>query len=264
MQTINSSLDVAISLHSKLVRTLPFTNYNLYCRRVHKSSYSAQQKWDLLLSWDLKPQEYENPTLFGADWQCKHYLSKLSIGGVPTNNEKEVAYAKFLKAEDICSNLNSFRTTSVRPTGMMAMLPGIQRIVQSVLGSVNDFIEWVEKIETPPDYMSLDRFSDSYGRVEPEYTSLSPKFGPGISVGCDGRKLTSFSEKLVSGTVTSQCAYLANWVSGIWDLPNCTIVQGSTLTFVPKRVGEARTICYEPSMNMLIQKLLGQLSLIHI
>lgn len=257
MQDINSSLDVAIALHSKLVKNLPFTNYNLYCRKIHKSSYSSSEKWGLILNWDLNPNEYENPTLFGADWQCKHYLSKLTIGGVPTANEKEVAYAKFLKAEEICSNFNTYRTTSVRPKGLQVMLPEVQRIVASVLGPVKDFFEWVEKIETPSDYLKCDRFSDFYGKVDPVNHQLSPEFGPGASVGRDGN-LSSFSEKLVCGTVTSQCAYLANWVSGIWNLPNCTIVQGSTLTFVPKRVGEARTICYEPSMNMLIQKLLGQ------
>lgn len=257
MNNINVSLNYAMALHSKLARTLPMTNYNLYCRRVHKcSSYSASEKWRMILQWDINPTDYSNPTLFGADYQLKNLAAKLSFGGVPTDEDKDFAYAKFQSAETRCESFNEMLTTGVRPRGLQELLPEIQRIVTSVLGPIGDFFNWVESSPACAHHSLSDQFTLAHGRVDAVTSGFDPKFGPGVSVGRDF-KLQSLSEKLVYGTVTAQCAYLANWISGIWRVPTPTIVEGSVLTFVPKRVGEARTICYEPSMNMLIQKLLG-------
>lgn len=93
--------------------------------------------------------------------------------------------------------------------------------------------------------------------------------GPGSSVGVDG---TSYYEKVALGrpTCTSKVLYeyysygaspfsLESEVEGTREYiyGEVNVVQGSNMSFAPKKREIARVICTEPSVNMLLQKGLG-------
>nr|UUW21372.1 MAG: RNA replicase beta chain [Sanya fiers-like virus 38] len=259
MENQGDALAYVINIHHRLTKDFPCTPYQQWCELVHGAQLSPIEKWGRILAWDLNPSEYKDPRLFRYDWQLFKLLSKFSPGGEPSEEDKAVAYQKFLSAEDRCASVNEYYATSVS-AGASSMLLGVSNIVQSVLGPVGDFFDWVESQAQPRSTFLADAFSECYGREE-TFDSLTAQFGPGVSVGPGDDKLTSVSEKLLLGTVTADCRYLASWLrtvfSGLPESSASSVVRGSRLTFVVKRVGEARTICYEPSMNMLIQKLIG-------
>ena len=262
MENQDTALAFVINIHQRLSRDFPLTPYNQWCQWVHKQPLSPIQKWDRILSWKLNPAEYSDRRLFRYDWQLYKLLSKLCIGGTPSDVEKSVAYAKFLSAEHRCQLVNEYYSSSSVSKHASSLLMGVSKIVSSVLGPVEEFFNWVEMQATTRGSFVPDLFTECFGREGTERweTSGAP-YGPGISVGPGDDKLSSVSEKLLLGTVTADCRYLASWVRSVFEgIPQSAsmhVVRGSRLTFVVKRVGEARTICYEPSMNMLIQKLIG-------
>lgn len=263
MEHQDAALAFAINIHQRLSRDFPVTPYSNWCNWVHAQSLSPQDKWQRLLKWDLNPLDYVDRKLFRYDWQLYKLLSKLCPGGVPSEHDKAVAYAKFLSAEDRCELVNEFYASSSVTAGANAIMLSVSNIINSVLGPVGNFFNWVESQAPVRSKRCLDRFSTPRGERGLEtWDSLLADFGPGVSVSRDDDKLSSISEKLLLGSVTSSCRYLAAWLSTVFEgLPQSAsrdIVRGSRLTFVVKRVGEARTICYEPSMNMLVQKLIGR------
>lgn len=262
-----------INIHSRMVRDSLFTPYQAWCKFVHSLSCSPEEKWEKLLCWSIDPHDYSNPQVFSSDWQLFKLLSKFSVGGTPTDAEKQKGYQKFVDAERTCELHNEFVTTGSKPA-FHALRHGSARIVAKTLGDVSDFFRYVESSVTERTLTRIVKSCStrlakknicgpgspvsSWVREVFEYSEVVPEFGPGVSVGEKSSKLSGPTQKLLLGTVTRDCAYLGNWISSLFDIPHCKLAEGSVLTFVVKRVGEARTICYEPSMNMVVQKLIGR------
>lgn len=93
--------------------------------------------------------------------------------------------------------------------------------------------------------------------------------GPGASVGVDG---TSYYEKVASSRMTCtdvslyeyysygvSCSRLEADTEGCRSslFGDCEIVEGSKLSFAPKKREISRVICTEPSLNLMLQKGLG-------
>lgn len=259
----SDGLAFAINVHARLVSDFPKTPYQSWCQWVHNNkALSVADKWHRILSWDVNPSDYTNATLFSADWQLWKFLAKFSEGEQPTEDAKLFARQKFLQSEDACRSFNQHRISGELPRGYHLLNDGIRKICDKVLGDVKDFFTFVESMDVSTRTL-LIRTSTEYcrtpGLVVDDDISVVPKFGPGVSVSPfnEGESISSQQQKLIHGSVTASCAYLANWLSSIWHIPNAHIVAGDVLTYVLKQVGEARTICFGPSMNMLVQKLIG-------
>jgi len=262
MKSINDSIAFVINVHKRLIREFPMTPYICWCQRVHSLKISPLQKWEYILQWDLNPSEYDNPTLFRYDWQAFKFLSKFCPGGKPSEQDTDVAYRKFRSAEGRCARVNRFLNRGNLPSGVAELLHNAKNIFSSVIGTTDEFLSWIAiNVRNDGLTLSFDRFSDRYGRVSTSSDSLCPQFGPGISVGSSANdKLKTVGEKIVLGTCTAGARRWVEAMREVWPglFPVPRIVRGSVLTFVPKRVGEARTIKYAPSMNMALQKLVGQ------
>lgn len=258
METIHTSVAEAVNIHSRLTRSSLFTPYQAYCHHVHKLKVSPHEKWELLQSWVVDPSNYGNPTVFQSDWQLNKLLSKLSPGGVPGEAEIAKAYQKFQMAEARCAAVNAhFDEVFSRPKPAR-ILRRARNIIKRSLGPIDEFFRHEAKTAAGIATQPVGRSSAFYDHGDFSVRSpKAPEFGPGISVGRNS-KLRTPSEKIVLGTCTPRAAYVVNAYSATYKLDHPSLVEGSVLTFVPKRVGEARTICYEPSMNMMVQKQVGR------
>lgn len=132
---------------------------------------------------------------------------------------------------------------------------------------------WSLKLDTMHDEYLIGEFGNELYRVFNEcyiddltYLGQLGNVGPGASVGVDG---CDFYTKLFSSTLTSTSASLVRayrcaiasqptWataeVQRTADKGSESLVQGSKLSFVPKRNDISRVICVEPSVNMFLQK----------
>lgn len=254
------ALALLINAHKRLAQEFPKTNYCIWCNSVHTSkTLTPQEKFDRILSWKINPDEYVSPTLFASDWQLFKFLSKVQLTDKIPESYIRLAEAKFTDAESRCQQVNGFYSQRVLPRGVSQLLEDVKRYVSYVLGDISEFFQFVESLaSSDPTVTRLRDQFDRYGRQYDVTFDGNPQFGPGVSVSAEGSSLSSLGEKLLCGTVTARCAYIGNWLSRLWHLPHCRVVTGSVLTYVPKKVGEARAICYEPSMNMLVQKLIGR------
>lgn len=160
----------------------------------------------------------------------------------------DVALAKFLAANSHCENFSSIDTSDM--TDIQAICLGTFKAV------FNDFF-FERRDETY--WLTLDGIM----------SNIAP--GPGASVGVKG---TSFYEKIVAGPLTGTRKSLFSLYKRetskytLWDeaekirsnhFGDFVQVPGSRLSFVPKSQEVSRTICTEPSLNMLIQKGIGKL-----
>lgn len=265
---LGSDLAFVINVHERLVRDFPITPYQQWCSWVHQSSYAPKVKWERLLSWDLNPQDYANPTIFAHDYQLRSFLTKFSSEEYSDDIGMEKAYRKFLDSEIRCSHVNDLLTSRIRPSGLNQLLELAKKIVADCLGDVTDMFGYFSDTldrDPAPRYVSLssgdpffDHLEQSHGWAFPEDHPEGFTFGPGVSVGDNSGSLSSIVEKLECSTVTANCWGFIAPVMRRLRHPRPSLVQGSKLTFVPKKVGEMRAICYEPSMNMLVQKWVGK------
>lgn len=114
----------------------------------------------------------------------------------------------------------------------------------------------------------FDRKDETYW-LDPDIISSGIAVGPGASVGVKG---TSFYEKVVAGTLTGTRKSLFSLYKRetakytLWKeaeeirsshFGDFVQVPGSRLAFVPKSTEVSRTICIEPSLNMMFQKGIG-------
>lgn len=113
---------------------------------------------------------------------------------------------------------------------------------------------------------TLWKMLDGINRINPEEVISQMKIGPGASVGVVGGTLI---EKLTTGGLTTTDLRLYQlWMAGNQsfgyiracesireqDFGPCKVVDGSTLTYVPKNRDISRTICTEPLLNMMFQQ----------
>lgn len=258
--TLGSDLAFVINVHERLVRDFPLTPYNIWCRRVHESHKPAKEKWADLLAWELNPREYKNPTLFAADHQLRCLLGKFSAEGEEDESGKETAYRKFLESERRCGAVNEMLASRIRPSGVNQILEYSKKIVADCLRPVEEFFEWFSTHLDAKDSSGSTLFELAELEKQGLLADLPPgaEFGPGVSVSGKGSSLNSVVQKLELGTVTPECWALMRSVLSALNLPRPTLVKGSVLVFVPKKVGEMRSICFEPSVNMLVQKIVGK------
>lgn len=260
MENHSSALSFAISVHERLTRDSYYTVYQSWCARVHSMPLAPSVKWEYLLSWKIDPSDYDNPTVFASDWQLFKLLSKLCIGNSPAQADKDVALAKFLNSEHRCSLVNDHFLLNRGSSFEFNLSKRINSIVNYVLGDPSDFALWVESSSVPEEVLGYQGLNSLSRELPVGFRcSLEPEFGPGTSVGRTSRGTGSLIEK-TQGTITRDCLWLFDWIKTIWEgFRPCdpVICSSSVLTYVAKRVGEARTICYEPSLNMLVQKLIG-------
>jgi hypothetical protein len=254
---LGSDLAFVINVHERLSRDLPLTPYNMWCRRVHSLTLAPKEKWEYLLSWDLSPSDYENPTLFASDYQLRSLLSKYSTAEINDSDSQSVAYRKFLDSEVTCAAVNDLLSTRIRPSGLNQLLELAKKIVADCLGNVDEFFGAYSTTlhsKTPSDVFSnIDDLLEWSGRIPDGL-----EFGPGVSVSKQGPALRSTIEKVELGTVTPNCWAKFRPLYDELVLPRPSLVKGSKLAFVPKKVGEMRAICIEPSVNMLLQKPIGR------
>lgn len=230
-----SDVAFVINIHDRLVRDFPVTPYSQWCRWVHNQSFSPLEKWSRILSWDLSPSEYSNPTLFAADYQLRSLLSKFSTEEVSDENGMLKAHRKFLDSEQQCRHVNDQLSTRIRPSGQNQLLELAKKIVADCLGDVKEFFDifddhWLAPLPDNPS-VSFDG--------ESRDVSLNPpglNFGPGVSVSERGSSLRSHIEKLELATVTSNCwAFIKPIIAAMGLDVRPTLVGGSKLTFVPKK-----------------------------
>lgn len=252
-----SDIAFVINIHDRLVREFPSTPYNQWCRWVHSQRLQPVEKWERILSWDLVPSDYTNPTLFAADYQLRSLLSKFSTDELSDELGQAKAHRKFLDSELRCSAINDQLSTRIRPSGQNQLLELAKKIVADCLGDIKDYFNVFDEhwLAPLPDNPSCSFDGESRD------ASLNPSglnFGPGVSVSARGPSLKSHIEKLELATVTRNCwCFIRPILKAAQIDVRPTIVGGSNLTFVPKKVGEMRAICFEPSMNMLFQKPIG-------
>lgn len=257
MESIQTAVASAVNTHSRLTRSSLFTPYQAYCFHVHKLTTDPITKWGLLQQWNVDPQDYDNPTIFSSDWQLSKLLSKFSPGETVGETEENAAYRKFQMAESRCEAVNEHFDEVFRRPKANRILRRARNIISSSLGPIKDF--FIQEVQAAS-YREVEKGSSEY-RDRPSNhqhkTPEAPCFGPGVSVGACDTKLRTPSEKIVLGTCTPRSAYVIADYGRAYKIAPPTLVAGSVLTFVPKRVGEARTICFEPSMNMVVQKRVG-------
>ena len=248
MNTSSRNLAFVINIHEKLVRDFPHTNYRNWCAWVHRQNLSPREKWERILSWTICPSDYESPTLFRYDWQLFKLLSKF-VDNELSAKDKDVAYVKFLQAEDRCSKVN--KQGVIHNSWSAAIMHRASQTVSHILGDLSPLLERFQSSATGA--RRCDNEDNSVNSRYPDKT----RFGPGVSVGLTS-PLKTLGEKVCCSTSTSSHSLFNEWYQHHWHFGDIDIVNGSCLTFVPKRVGEARTICYEPCMNMRSQLMVGQ------
>jgi len=183
----------------------------------------------------VNPKGYDDWRDFYCDYQASCLLKKFPKLNLEINTP-EVALEKFRATELACSKVNTaFRNvlTSFSVSDWF-LLCKARSYIAKVLG---DF-SWNSAIQ----------YCD---------------FGPGASVGIP-RKSSHQCEKIgnLNPTVTRECSVLAR-TYGDFDphmrdhITNLKVVEGSTVTTVPKDARSDRVIAIEPLWNMFFQKGIG-------
>ena len=188
-----------------------------------------------LVEMSIKPEDYVDPRRFFLDYQSVKLLSKYPYldTGIDT---KQVAFGKFVDAEDLCRKTNTrFR---LRDDGYL-----FNSRVERVLSNASR------------------KISHILGRV-PTLAEMDFSFGPGAAYGVRGE--TSVYNKVSSAL---ECTYVfadklqefleefPGWFpEGFHDV---VLLPGSQLAFVAKDAKTDRPICIEPLLNGLYQKGVG-------
>lgn len=188
-----------------------------------------------LESVTVNPKGYDDWREFFCDYQASCLLKKFPRLNLEINTP-EVALKKFRATELACSMVNTaFRNVLTSfPVSEWVLLCKARSFIAKVLG---DF-SWNTAIQ----------YCD---------------FGPGASVGIP-RKSSHQCEKIgnLNPTVTRECSALvlayADYDPHMRDhIANLKIVEGSTVTTVPKDARSDRVIAIEPLWNMFFQKGIG-------
>lgn len=219
------------------------TPVSLACYLLLKSKEYVQ-----LIEKRVNPLQYTSASSFKRDYQAVSYLSKFP--DFPTGIDKDaVALGKFLEAESICRQTN--RRLKERASGVFSTPD-----VESVL------------------FLAQRKIAHILGRWRPSYL-LDGGFGPGVTSSCRGSK-TGISEKFSSELDATRDAlkYLKPLIgcTPLWSkalanvepfgpdfsvLIQPTIVDADRITFVPKNAKTNRTITVAATLNMFLQKAVG-------
>jgi len=184
---------------------------------------------------------------------AKAFLKKFQDRPLP--GADRVALDKFLQINERCKNYK-FPGTKWSDTSCLE-----QEYVNQLLGELRS---------------SLWKFYDSMPSVTFGSILERGRTGPGASLGAIG---TDFYSKMFCSTLTTTRESLHRvfqlYINSMprWQSANemrkslcedVLIIEGNRLSFVPKTVDVSRTICTEPSINMVFQLGLGELIADHL
>lgn len=262
-------LTVAINVHRRLVEDFPSTPYIIWCRHIHKAAYAYEEKLDLLLTWVFDPREYTDPLLFQYDYYAYNLLRKYLPDGELSPSMEQAAMATFMHAEETCARVNrDFFRCGELPADYPT-LDRARKIIERILGPIADLFTyidarlsgntsheatlpkvWSQILENQEEWLEVWQSSVCAPQV--------PRFGPGASVNVTGESGTRSSrEKVLFPTYTKNLERYVPYLLERLNLGEATVVKGSVACVVAKNRNTGRTICYEPSLNMLIQLMVG-------
>ncbi|UUW21382.1 MAG: RNA replicase beta chain [Sanya fiers-like virus 41] len=200
-----------------------------------------------LVGISLSPLSYADAESFKRDYAAVKFLSKCR--GLNTGiNTKEVALAGARLAEEYCKETNerikSYRSGAVKHP-LSSLLFEAKRFVADILGPLPDVFEdvgwtpgrtssaWGDHLSYADKYSATPHVTDKARRHALRLLRDSPQWA-GQLLGADG-------------PVTPL---------GLATFEACT-VRGNNLFVVPKNAKTDRVICYEPHMNIRLQRAVG-------
>lgn len=190
-----------------------------------------------------RPDPYS--TTFADDYLVTNMMRKNEGLPLRSHDRKEVAFKKWLDAEDACRRTNSI-FSKIRDGYLLdehaKFMPALKRaraFVRSILGSLNQRV--------------LDEIEAGF------------RYGPGSSSACTGKNVI-LSRKVISDlemtprlSAFKQSLNPFGWSGALYDPKReLKIVYGSKLTFVPKDAVTDRPICIEPHINQYVQLGIGR------
>lgn len=201
-----------------------------------------------LVNKEVSPLWYNDSFAFRDDYLATSYLRKFGDFNIPQIRRSEVAWQKFLDAEESCKQTN-------------------RRFKQLESGSFSD--PEVESIL----FLAQSKISHILGPIRVSCL-LDSGFGPGVTSSCVGDR-TGLAEKFKSelNATRDSLKYVKPLLglSPLWskslhntepfepdycDLP-VKVVNYSKIAFVPKDAKTDRTIGIEPHLNIYLQKGIG-------
>lgn len=262
-------LTVAINVHRRLVEDFPSTPYILWCRHIHEAAYTYEEKLDLLLSWVLDPREYTNSLLFQYDYYAYNLLRKYLPDGELSPSMEQAAMATFTHAEEVCARVNQEFFRCGELPADYPTLDRARKIIERILGPIADLFTYVDarlsgtatnEAKLPEVWSQILKNQEEWLEVWQSTVCAprNPMFGPGASVNVTGEAGTRSSrEKVLFPTYTKGLEHYVPYLLERLHLGEGTLVKGSVACVVAKNRDTGRTICYEPSLNMLIQLMVG-------
>lgn len=206
--------------------------------------FRAGQHADIV-KMGVNPHDYECPTSFRNDYAAAKFLSKCAdlATGIDTRG---VALQGAQDAEDLCRQTN-LRLRQSRVKGVNPSIDSLLFRAKSIISSILD-------------------------GVEPQISD-DPGWSPGRSTSASGQELAAVYKYAAYPDSTASCVDLAvrlinsspHWGQAALAADGPTsimprgirVVEGNVMMFVPKNAKTDRVICYEPHMNIRLQRIVG-------
>lgn len=196
-----------------------------------------------LMQIKIDPRKYSSPDEYLIDAQVVSLLRKLECK-IPGLDPKKEALAKFLEAEDQCSQANvrirASRSSSFEGPCFSDVFHVAREFVISVIGLEPNPEEWLSR----------------------------SRFGPGSTTANSGVAITEYDKLLTTPDSTHEVEWVARAViasSPCWTESReadpsghlLGLVPGNEYFSVPKNAQTERPCCKEPTMNAFLQAGLG-------
>lgn len=176
---------------------------------------------------------------FAQDYLLTGLVKKYQDFKIPGINRKDLAFEKWLKAEESCSRVNYFFRTL-----WDGNTPFPARVVEML-------------------YLAQQKIHRILGEVDYDYIREHCRFGPGSDLSTDGVFTSSYNKYRTPGSATPG---VLSVFSDLFSedrredyLHECEFVTSSRLSFVPKTAVIDRSICVEPRWNVFTQLGVGEL-----
>lgn len=195
---------------------------------------------DEICSFTTDPLSYNDSEDFRKDYEATELVRKWT--GLRVSWDPEVAaWEKFQKAESECAATNRrLRSGTDEDASLSKYIERMRHHLSSLLGTVDTSL--------------LDKCVSTGG------------WGKGVTSSCKGKWLTEYHKLVAKPQATQLFATLADVIYNDDLVPvyppyarrEIDVVTGSTLQFVPKDARAHRSIAVEPSMNLYLQRGIGQ------
>lgn len=213
------------------------TPYSLACSAALKSSH------DDFISLGHDPRVYNDNTKLSKDLLLASLLSKWK-GLKLKENPTDVSYLSRQTQESINRTTNA-RLRNPWPSRVDGIISMAQRKIGILLGKA-------------PSLLEIDRHCDWSGGATFDLrrgTHHTDKMTSSMTVTPSAAKVAA----VVVGHDPLWCESLGLHIDGPCSFIDLTIVKGNRLITVPKNAKTDRTICIEPTLNMFLQKSIGQI-----